>query len=183
LGQFGPLDAPGRIDGFRALLQDQDASTPETYSWSVLSARADGRPGAAFYRSGPIPTPPGATAGPEAWLLSSALTAPVRPLPKDATCFLAVGLPSNARWPLDGLSVHHADYSLGTTGDTPRSDAPNLTWTVDRDRGDLVGQPSPRVPALFFLTPGLVLRAGADVDPAEQRGPNPTFGAAGLYPD
>ena len=72
---------------------------------------------------------------------------------------------------------------MPNVGDNPLAGAPNLTWTRDVTTGSVAQSPTPRTCALGVLTEAPILNFGADIAPAAQVGPNPSFGVAGLFPD
>lgn len=177
----------GRINGFRVVLQDQDAATPEQFSLVVIEddptnpGNPNPAPTAELLRTGPIPTPAGT--GPVAFVLTFTLTTPADIAPATSTWYFGVGLPANPSWPLDGLSGHIALYYTGTAGDNPRAGAPNRTFAVTRPGAMVVQATTERAAAFGLLTEAPAVGLGADITPSAQRGPNPSFGVAGMFPD
>jgi hypothetical protein len=177
----------GRINGFRAVLQDQDAATPEQFSLVVVEDDPlnPGNPNPSatgeLLRTGPIPTPTGT--GPTAFVFTFTLSTPADIAPATSTWYFGVGLPANPTWPSDGLSGHIATYYAGTAGDNPRAGAPNRTFAITRPGATVVQAATERVAAVGLLTEAPAVGLGADIAPSAQRGPNPAFGIAGMYPD
>jgi hypothetical protein len=177
----------GRINGFRAVVQDQDAATQEQFTFAVVAddllnpGNPDPSPTGEMLRTGSVSTPPGT--GVAAWVMTITLPAPADIAPPTGTWYFGVGLPLNPTWPVDGLSGHIGSYFTGALGENPRSGAPNLTYAIVRPGGLIVQTTTPRVHAFGLLTEAPAVGLGADIAPAFQRGPNPSFGVAGFYPD
>jgi hypothetical protein len=178
----------GRCTGFRVVIQDQDSVTADSYTHVILADDGSGNPSlvaAEILRTAPIRQPSG-TGGPAAWLITDMLATPADVLPQQAVFHHGIGLPPNAAWTADGLSVHAASYTVGPTGDNPKASAPSWASSISRPTGGsaiLNPTPAVRTHRLSLMVAGGVLNAGADIDPAKQRGPNPCFGVAGMYPD
>jgi hypothetical protein len=168
-------------------LQDQDASTPET--WGVV-----GRPRAAsgtgpdttaapLYAATGFQTPPGV--GVTAWAFTLTFRAPAA-LPCSSDYFHGVILPAGPNWPAtDGLSAAAAHYSAGGFGDHPRPGAPNLGWTHDPNAGFVQAQSQVWSFRLGSATPSLQMGnddpASTRVNPAASQG-TANFGAGGFFP-
>jgi hypothetical protein len=179
----------GRVNGFRVVIQDQNASTPESFSHVILPAAASGGPDSdpahELLRTGPLQAPSGT--GTLAWILTTTLATPADVVPQVGAFYFGEGLDPNPAWTADGLSVHAASHTLGTVGDNPDPTAPNLTWSISRPAPGVLGavnpQPTARVHQHYLLTERPVLNSGAVIDPSAARGPDPNFGVAGLYPN
>lgn len=176
----------GRINGFRAVVQDQEALTPELLSFVVIADDPSnpGNPSAApsgeLLRTGPVPTPTGT--GVAAFVITMSLATPVDIAPATSTWYFGVGLPANPTWPVDGLSAHMAAYYVGAVGDNPRVSTPNRTFAIARPAGLVLQPASERVHAFGLLTEAPAVGLGAIIT-AATRGPNPSFGMAGMFPD
>jgi hypothetical protein len=126
-------------------------------------------------------TPPGN--GQMSWKISVTLATPVDVLPQTATWYFGVGLPANPAL-ADGLSIHQAVYGNAvTSGDNPRPGAPNITFGIIRSTNNIVQATPPRTHAIGILTEAPVVGLGADIAANSRRGPNPTFGVAGFFPN
>jgi hypothetical protein len=173
-----------RLNGARVLIQDEDASTPETYNHVIVRATTSGVPdvtGPVIFRTGALTTPPGT--GTMAWSLIADLATPVEPgIPLAGAWFHGVGLTPNLLWPADGASIHGASSVVGVSGDNSHPLAPNAMHTIDRSAGSLTVQPTQRTSAMFLRLEGAVLRTGQDVIAAARRGANPSYGWGGVYP-
>jgi hypothetical protein len=191
-----PPQVVGRANGFRLVIQDQDASTIENYSHVILPPDAGGQPDAnpanELVRSGSIAMPPGPV-GPAAFLITNTFTTPFDGIPQTSNWFFGTGVEPNALWTADGLSVHAASYALQTTGDDPRltgpQPAPNVTHIISRPASGQPGmvgaQPSARTHRHHIMTEGAILNGGQEVlatPTRPTRGPQPSFGVGGFMP-
>ncbi|MBK8975960.1 MAG: hypothetical protein IPM29_08535 [Planctomycetes bacterium] len=100
--------------------------------------------------------------------------------------FYGLALPSAPNWPTtDGVALQAAAYTLGTTGDNPRANAPELGWSYD---GTQAPATDPHGWSVALLPAMPTVAAGAN-DPNSTRTAattghsNTTFGAGGFYPD
>lgn len=173
---------PGRLNGWRGLVQDSDRTTGEAYTLAVI-ADDPANPGQPdpnndIIRTGTIMTPSDTVnTGGVAWIVTVTLSTPADVLPATGSYHLALGLSASAE-----QTSWAAHYTSGTAGDNPRAGTPTVTYAIDRTAGTLIA-PSPRTMRLFALTENPTLRGGADIDPLLQRGPNPCFGVAGVFLD
>lgn len=179
-----PGRTAGGLIGFRVLIQDQDCSTIENYTLAILpddgTGRPDPNPANELLRTAPIPMPSGGPVGACAWIITVTLTTPADVIPVEDTWHLALGVPANAT-ANDGLYSHAGSYTAAT-GDNPKTTAPNPSWGINRTSGT-VSQAAARTWRMYVLTDAPTLKVGADIDPALQKGPNPSFGMAGHYPN
>jgi hypothetical protein len=125
-------DAAGtgtNMTGFRHVLQDQNASTQESYSFIVRADNAgapDCTPTGLLLNTAPVLSPAGA--GTLAWIITGTLATPSTVLPLCATYYIGLALPANANWTADGLSTHMSSYYLlnGSQAGNPAPNAPQL---------------------------------------------------------
>ena len=192
----------GVVTGFRARIQDQDASTQEGFAFVVVANAAgnpaqgnqdwlpDNRdPQGVLLRTSTMVPPIGS--GPTAWILTLTLATPAIILPESANFFYGVSLPPNSAWTQDGLSVQMATFqSIGPFPehfDQARDGAPNPTWAINRPGANPPVQLTSgggRSHEMYLLTSSPVLQVGASIHPSLAKGPvNPQFGMAGTYPD
>jgi len=173
-------DAFGVLEGLRTIVQNQDAGRGMPITILVLGDGSEGGPEATnvLITTGPIQTPevPGTAA---AFDLRISFATPARIVPLDRSWSLAVQLPAAIEGSI--MSVHSAASAIGARGDNAKPSAPSVLRTSDATTG-LVFPVRDRTLAVFGRTRAPVLHVGADVAPALQRGPNPAFGMAGLYP-
>jgi len=173
---------PGRINGWRGVIQDSDRTTGEAFTCAVIAddAANPGQPDPTtdLVRTGTVMTPSDTVnTGGVAWIMTVTLTTPADVLPATGSYHLAFGLSASTE-----QTAWAAHYTLGAAGDNPRAGTPTVTYAIDRTAGSLI-TPSPRMMRIFALTENPTLRGGADIDPALQRGPNPNFGVAGVFLD
>ncbi len=169
------------VQGLRVTLQDQDLSTEDPFGLVVLASDGAGMPdtgpGNELLRISDLKLPAGTGLG--AAIVSTTFSTPLA-LPDD-DYFVGIGLAPAPLWPVDGASIHGCNYAGTANVDDPT--VPGLVFTHDATLRRLVGGQR-RLHAIHLLTDGVVLLAGADVDPAARRGaPNPNFGVRGAYPD
>ncbi|MBI5849659.1 MAG: hypothetical protein HZB39_01250, partial [Planctomycetes bacterium] len=113
-----------RLNGIRAVVQDQDAGTLESLTFALVrddparTSFPDPDPLTEPIRSAPILTPGGPPGAPLAWTLQIVFATPFDSLPTDTDLHLAVGLPGNPMWPADGMSVHMSGWG-GLPADAP----------------------------------------------------------------
>ena len=172
----------GRLTGFRATVQNQDASRAMSFSMAAVADDA-GQPGSPDLREVLVDTPVVRTPVEGnlaiAYRMTVTFGTAADVLPAAAGWHLVLDLPAG-----DGgsfLYVHAADDRLGLRGDNARRDAPATSLSVDLVTGlerDLGG----RAFDLAALTPMPLFALGATIDPALRRGPDPDFGRAGLFP-
>ncbi len=173
---------PGRLNGWRCTIQDTDRTTGELFSLAVIAddPANPGQPDPTndLIRTGNVSTPSDTmNTGGVAWLMTITLTTPADVLPATGSYHLAIGLSASAE-----QSMWICTYSGTGNGDNPRAGAPNLTYGINRTTPALIAAPS-WTSRIYALTENPTLVGGADIDPAAQRGPNPSFGVAGVFLD
>jgi hypothetical protein len=119
------------LTGFRHVLQDQNASTVENYSFIIRRDSAgapDCSAAGVILQTATLASPSGA--GTLAWIITATLTTPSTLLPLCNTYYHGLNIPANAGWTADGLSSHIGTYYLlnGTQADNPAPNAPNIAW-------------------------------------------------------
>lgn len=178
-----------RLLGLRCSLQDQNATTPETYHL-VVRGDAAGRPDCSaaglLLRVGPLATPSAPTQPP--WILTTTLATPSVVLPVCGSYYHGAEVAPAPQWPSDGLSFHISTYYQQPTlgqADNPAANAPNLAWTCING---VTAQPTtPRTVRFELLVESAVLNVG-NVDLATAANNCVTqlggrsFGVGGLWP-
>ena len=186
-----------RITSLDVVIQDQRGTTSELFTLAVIGADPanPGRPDPSpttgdLLRVGPLTMPTTTSTGAVAWIWRTTLATPFDTLPSTGAVFFAAGLPANANWTRDGVSVHSSQWGLATSnGDDPYLGAgpvPDLVSSIDRSLATpTVTGSSARVMRISAYGPGAFVRIGADVAPASQLIglPYPNFGVGGLYPN
>lgn len=199
LGQY--LDpATGRLvhraHGLRVMLQDEDESTSEPFTLALIgvnpSTPQTPDPSADLFRSATFMSPSSGIQRPWAWQITMTFATPFDLLPACSTFYVACGVPSNARWFQDGLSVHMSDWSANPFSDAPFIDTrgyqplPDTSFRIDRTSGAVVVGMADRFHRIWYFGPSPAFKVGADLDPLFSHAwntPSPAFGAAGLWPD
>lgn len=179
------------LDGIRTAVQDEDASTVETFR-VVLRSDAAGQPDSSaaglLLQTTPIALPPGM--GQQAWLIDVTFSTPSTVLPICGPSYYGLALTPAPTWPADGMSVHAGSYYLlgGTQGDNPAPNAPNLTWSIPGGTGGTPAQPPPMCLHIGLLVPSSVQMLG-NFDPTLNSANNcittqgqRSFGAGGTWP-
>jgi len=183
------------LTGFRHVLQDQNASTVEPYSF-IIRADMGGQPdcttAGVLLQTTALNSPSGA--GTLAWIITATLTTPSTALPLCNRYYYGLNFTASG-WTADGLSSHIGTYYvLGTTqADNPAPNAPNVAWNC------LAGSPSQPASArtiryelavsssvlnLGNTDPTLIGNAANCVSTLLNASGNPrSFGAGGLYPE
>jgi hypothetical protein len=178
---------PASVPAFQTVMQDQDASTQETYSLLfrrplTAGTGPDVTTAGEILRGGPFQTPTGV--GVQAWRFTYNFTGPLV-LPCEGSYFYGVEFGPATLSPANGLGIHGASYRQTTppsNGDNPRFGAPNHGWVF------LVGgTAATSVPIIFnysLFFPGASLQMGG-IDPNNTRQPAgaSNYGAGGMYPD
>jgi hypothetical protein len=186
-----------RAHGLRVMLQDEDESTSEFFTLALIGENPTTPqtpdPSRELFRSARFMTPSSGLSRPWAWQLTVSFATPFDLLPACSTFYVACGVPANARWFQDGLSVHMSDWSANPFSDSPfpeylvgRILIPHTSFRIDRTAGAVVVGMADRFHRLWYFGPSPTLKVGADLDPLISyfnRTPNPAFGAAGLWPD
>jgi hypothetical protein len=205
-----PATGNGRCNGFQVVLQDQNAATVENFDFCIVqeaplpnignpAAPPIGNPNGpeVILRTASLQSPPGT--GTLAWIITATLTTPADLIPSglvsatsgggNSSWYYGCGLSGNPAWSTDGLSIHMSSYyGLGApfpnAGDNPRDGVVSVQQARDVTNGTVVAKSAtPRTKEIFILTEGTIFNHGAAVAAAAQIGPDPTFGAAGSYPD
>jgi hypothetical protein len=126
---IGDNGAKCNIVGFRSALQDQDASTQESYEWVIRSGTDIDGPvvGAAgeLHRFGPLKMPSVPAGGARAWMLSTTLAKPVS-IPCAAHVSVGIALTKQAQWPADGMSCHIATG----VNSSQHANADDMAWQI-----------------------------------------------------
>lgn len=135
---LGDTGSACEVHGFRALLQDQDASTQESFGWVVRSGSDANGPAAGpsgvLHQYGPFQMPTVAAGGARAWTMTVTLAKPAD-IPCEDHFSVGVELGAAPQWPSDGASCH---MSLGTTSDQ-HVNAHDMAWQIT---GGTVSHPS-----------------------------------------
>lgn len=185
------------LNGFRYVMQDQNAATIENYSMIIRSDAAgapDVTPTGVLLETAPIASPGGS--GILAWQITLTLATASTVVPQCATFYHGAHVPANAGWTAtDALSYHICTYFV--TNGVSRADNPattytgNLAWNVVRP-ANLVTQPgAPRNIRFELAVPSAVATLG-NVDPTLvsdtfwqvncSANANRSWGAGGMYP-
>ena len=168
----------GRVNGFRATVQDADGSTAEDFDFVIYASFTTGAPNVTpagqLLRTATLTTP--VLAGPVAWSITTSVGTPADVLPGNGFHY---GIGLLIRPGGEGLSVQGS--SFGFPGPTAaRLGAPQPLWSVL--------QPT-RIPIpdvrwnvtldVALSTEAPVLVTGADIPGVA----SPIFGVNGTYPD
>ena len=186
-----------RVNTLYTVNQDQSGVTQEAFTVGLIAADPAGvfptshAPDAAtdLIRTGPFNTPTSTATGAVAWIWTITLGTAYDTLPQGVDFYTACGLPANAAWVNDGMSVHMSGWVTAPTVDQPYTAGlnpiPNCVYTIDRTGAPIVAGRADRYQRIWFGTPSAVSKIGADIDPAFQIAgvPYPNYGAAGVYPD
>lgn len=175
----------GRLNGFRAILQT-DTSAPLSFGFTVIADDAANPglpdPNTVLFCIGPLTLP--GSGVPTAYTITANVATPFDGIPLSANFHPGVQLCASPTGTTDSISIQAASWSSGTVGDNPRIGTPQMIDTIDTTNGNLVAQPVEGMTLrLMLLTEAPVIALGADVAPSLQRGPNPAFGAVGIFPD
>ncbi|MBI5849806.1 MAG: hypothetical protein HZB39_02015 [Planctomycetes bacterium] len=181
-----------RVSTLYVINQDQSGITLESFTVGLIGDDPLVSPGPSpdpardLLRLGPFRTPSTTVTGPVAWFWSFALSTPFDALPAKSDFFAVCGLPANAAWTADGLSIHMSGWTVNPVDDpyVPALGAhPDIVFTIDRSGTPIVIGRFDRTQKIWIGGPGALMRVGADIDPLVARGSNPNWGAAGMYPD
>ncbi len=184
----GSLSVIGRVNGMRVVLQDQDASTQESFSVALVAEDSSmpGQPdpdqSSDHLRVGNLMTP-GGSGGPAAWVFTVTFPTPFNALPADRDYFMACGLPANPLWPADGLSVHIGRVGVGDDPITSGVTRTNFACSIDLAALPIVRNYLDRTWRVGLLTQAPLLQVGASLSPLRTNPNDPQYGIAGIYPD
>jgi len=181
-----------RVSTLYVFNQDQSGVTRESFTVGLIgddplvSPNPSPDPATDLLRLGPFITPSTTVTGPVAWLWTCALATPFDALPAKSDFFAVCGLPANAAWTGDGMSVHMSGWTTNRV-DNPHVPAPgahpDIVFSIDRSGSPIVTGRFDRTQKIWIGGPGALMRVGADIDPLLALGANPNWGAAGMYPD
>lgn len=187
-----------RVSTLYVVNQDQNASTQEAFTVAMIAADPTGNlalntqaPDAAvdLFRTGPFNTPTSTATGAAAWIWTITLGTAYDTLPQGVDFYTACGVPANAAWTADGMSVHMSGWAQAVLADQPYATGPNVipncVYTIDRTGAPIVSGRADRYQRIWFGTPSGLTRIGADIDPnvLVLNLPNPCYGAVGVYPN
>ena len=183
-----------RVSHLYCVNQDQSGITQEQFTVGLIGhdpLLPPGTPGpdAALdiIRTGPFTTPSTTVTTAVAWIWTITLATPLDTLPARADYYTVCGLPANAAWVADGMSVHMSGWVNAPVVDNPLTTGalpiPNCVFTIDRTGAPIVAGRADRFQRIWWGGPGAMTRIGADIDPAFQVCPNPNYGAGGMYPN
>jgi hypothetical protein len=188
------LNGSNGIVGARVVVQDQNASTVESFFVEILRDDGTGRPDvtAPLYTAGPYAAPVGGTGA--AFTVHTLLFPDVVPAPCGEDRYLSIVLPPAPSWTSDGLSVHNSLSGVTPISvairelpkGEPRTDL-NLAW---QEVSGVVTEPSgERCWDMALILGSPALRPWASIPAFTSASFGATsartrdFGQAGLYPD
>jgi len=197
LSCFGQYQIPGgalvhRMAGWQVVIQDQSGVSQELWTTGLIDddPAAPGTPLATadLLRAGPFATPTSSATGPVAWIFTITLATPYDSLPTATDFHACVGVPSNAAWTADGVSIHMSGWTTSPVDNPYLNGAnpiPQYVGTIDRTNpaSPIKSGNNTRFQRIALFGPGPQMKVGADIDPAFQVCPNPNFGCGGMYPD
>ena len=118
-----------KVTGFRAILQDQNSATQESYSWVSRSGSDASGPQAdsagLLHRFGPVNMPHIASGSSHAWILTLKLSTPAA-LPCVGHLSFGTELTAQAAWSADGMSCHTSTSALADQ----HPNAIDMTWQI-----------------------------------------------------
>lgn len=182
-----------RVTHLYVINQDQSGVTQEAFTVGIVAANPafplpipEPDPAVDIIRTGPFLTPSTTVTGPVAWFWTITLATALDTLPAKADFYTACGLPANAAWVADGMSVHMSGWTTNPV-DNPYIPTPgvhpNAVFTIDRTAAPIVAGRFDRSQKIWIAGPGAQMRVGADIDPLFALGANPNYGVGGMYPN
>lgn len=117
------------VTGFRAILQDQNSATQESYHWIARSGSDTNGPttgtGGLLHRIGPLNMPQVSAGGSHAWILTVTLSTPAA-IPCESHLSFGTELSAQPAWPADGMSCHASTSALADQ----HANATDMSWQI-----------------------------------------------------